>query len=85
MEDKAVIAKVQQGLDFGVDDALLARLKKAGASEAVLTAVRKAGDAKAPAAKVKDDLVLWVSKPHGSGGQLPQERNPDQRPEGRLV
>ena len=70
LEDKAVIAKVQQGLDFGVDDALLARLKKAGASEAVLTAVRKAGDAKAPAANLKDDLVLWVRKPHGSGGSF---------------
>ena len=69
-EDKDGMAKVQQGLHFGVDDALLARLKKAGASEAVLTAVRKAGDAKAPAAKIKDDLVLWVRKPHGSGGSF---------------
>lgn len=70
LDEKAVIAKVEQGLDFGVDDDLLARLKKAGASEAVLAAVRKAGDVKAPAGKVTDTLMLWVRKPHGSGGSF---------------
>ena len=70
LDDKAVVAKVEQGLDFTVDDALMTRLKKAGAAEAVLAAVRKAGDAKAPAGELKDDLMLWVSKPHGSGGSF---------------
>lgn len=66
LDDKAVIAKVEQGLDFSVDDALLARLKKAGASETLLAAVRKAGAAPAPAGEVKDDMVLWVETPGGA-------------------
>ena len=54
-----VIAKrvAEGGVDFPTGEAILARLKKAGASEAVLAAVRKA--AKPAAAEV---MSVWVAR-----------------------
>jgi HEAT repeat protein len=48
--DKAITTQLgKRGVAFAVDDAVLERLKKAGASEEVLAAVKKAGDTKKPA------------------------------------
>lgn len=44
LKDKAILARLEkQGIAFKVDDALLDRFKKAGASDDVLAAVRKLG------------------------------------------
>lgn len=60
--DQAIVGKLQkEGVSFKVGDELVARLKKAGASDAVLEAVRKAGETKKPAASGKavtyDDVL----------------------------
>jgi WD40 repeat protein len=49
IREKAIIARVEKaGVDFKMDDAVIERLKKAGASEAVLAAVRKGKTAEQP-------------------------------------
>src|SRR5438876_6745189 len=49
IDEKVIVSKLQKaGVNFSVDDGVVERLRKAGASDAVLAAVRKAGEGKKP-------------------------------------
>lgn len=59
--DDVIVRRVADGVDIPADEAVIAWLKKAGASDGVLAAVRKA-------AKPAPDTVLslWVERNYGS-------------------
>jgi hypothetical protein len=64
IDDTAIASRiVNGGLSFKVDDAVLARLKNAGASEPVLAALRKAGGLKPePVAAKKRPLMVFTER-----------------------
>src|SRR5207248_496121 len=67
-DDDCIITRLEKGggLGFKIDDALLSRLKKAGASRAVLAALRQeknTGDVPALDPR-KDSIMVWVNAYH---------------------
>lgn len=71
IEDGCIVERIElTGVDFPIDEALLSRLSKAGASDAVLAALRSQNpDAVAPV-KV---LTLFVQKPYSEASALHSE------------